>query len=161
MKRATSGVSGHCGVSEISRIGAESLERTGPTGLGHVSSPFSKPRCETQWSSSLQRELPLRTTPQRGVHRRVRGSPMDRTNKEPFPVHGANFATPRLTCWAGICQPRALRLFKLGDDSGTGAIAADDELVPEFGAAVDTDVARPHCLASKIVNGGLHCVFSF
>ena len=80
MKRATSGVSGHCGVSEISRIGAESLERTGPTGLGHVSSPFSKPRCETQWSSSLQRELPLRTTPQRGVRRRVRGSPMDRTN---------------------------------------------------------------------------------
>ncbi|OJW30902.1 MAG: hypothetical protein BGO51_24210 [Rhodospirillales bacterium 69-11] len=60
-----------------------------------------------------------------------------------------------------ICQPCALRLFELGDDIRAGTIPADDELIPEFGAAVDTDVARPHCLASKIVNGGLHCVFSF
>jgi hypothetical protein len=81
--------------------------------------------------------------------------------EKPFSVHGANFAAPCFTCWAWVGEPRPFGLFKLRDDIGTGAIAADDELVPEFGAAVDTDVARPHCLASKIVNGGLHCVFSF
>jgi hypothetical protein len=71
-------------------------------------------------------------------------------------MHGANFAAPRLPCRTGICQPCAFRLFKLRDDIRAGTIPADDELVPEFGSPVDTDVAGPHRLASKIVNGGLH-----
>jgi hypothetical protein len=81
--------------------------------------------------------------------------------EESFPVHCAIFLTPRLPCRAGVCQPCAFRLLKLGDDIGAGTIPADDEVVPEFGSRVDADVVRAHRLASKIVNGGLHCVFSF